>query len=44
VGFCHGTPFHIPCLRYLPRTMHAAYLAKEAGVVGGMNWQLPAHE
>ena len=26
-------------LRYLPRVMHAAYVAKDKGVVGRVNWQ-----
>ena len=26
-------------LRYLPRVMHAAYMAKDKGVVGRVNWQ-----
>ena len=26
-------------LRYLPRAMHAAYVAKDKGVVGRVNWQ-----
>jgi hypothetical protein len=34
VGFCHGTPFHIPRLRYLPRAMHAAYVVGETGCSG----------
>ena len=30
----HGTR-----LRYLPRAMHAAYVAKDKGVAGRVNWQ-----
>jgi hypothetical protein len=26
-------------LRYLPHVMHAAYVAKDKGVVGRVNWQ-----
>jgi hypothetical protein len=29
-------------LRYLPRSMHAAYVAGDKGVVGRVNWQLLA--
>ena len=31
---------HATRLRYLPRAMHAAYMAKDKGVVGRVNWQL----
>ena len=35
---------HATRLRYLPRAMHAAYVAKDKGMVGRVNWQflLPA--
>ena len=29
-------------LRYLPRSTHATYVAKDKGVVGRVNWQLLA--
>ena len=30
---------HATRLRYLPRMMHAAYVAKDKGVVGRVNWR-----
>ena len=35
--------FHATRLHYLPRAMHATYVAKDKGVVGRVNWQLLAH-
>ena len=36
VGIGHGAPSHTLHVRHLPRTMHAVYMAKKAGVVGNV--------
>ena len=39
MGIGHGAPSHTLQVRHLPRTMHAAYLAKKAGMVGNVERQ-----
>ena len=42
MGIGHGAPSHIPCVRHLPRAMHAAYVVRGAGVMGGVESKRPA--